>query len=106
MFSVAIKIMNARRILSAGNIQLCHVWGHPLTIQAPFFFITVTCLFTLAVLAICCFAQAFSSCREQGAALHCDVPASHCGAFSCCRGRVLGTRASVVGAYGLGSCGL
>ena len=77
MFSVAIKIMNARPILSAGNIQLCHVWGHPLTIQAPFFFITVTCLFTLAVLAICCFAQAFSSCREQGTALHCNVPASH-----------------------------
>ena len=34
MLSVAIKIMNPRPILSAGNVQLCHVWGHPLTVQA------------------------------------------------------------------------
>ena len=34
MLSIAIKIMNPRPILSAGNVQLCHVWGHPLTVQA------------------------------------------------------------------------
>ena len=34
MLSVAIKIMNPRPILSAGNVQFCHVWGHPLTVQA------------------------------------------------------------------------
>ena len=42
---------------------------------------------------------------ESGAALHCGVRASHCGGFSCCGARALGTRASVVVACGLRSCG-
>ena len=38
--------------------------------------------------------------------LRCCVRASHCGGFSCCGAWALGTRASVVVARGLNSCGL
>ena len=37
--------------------------------------------------------------------LRCGARASYCGGFSCCRARALGTRASVVMAHGLSSCG-
>ena len=40
------------------------------------------------------------------ATLRCDVTASHCGGFSCCRARALGEQVSVVVARGLSSCGL
>ena len=43
----------------------------------------------------------FSSCGE----CRCQAWASHCGGFSCCRAQALGTRASVVVARGLSSCG-
>ena len=33
---------------------------------------------------------------RAGATLHCGAQASHCGGFSCCRARALGTRASLV----------
>ena len=33
------------------------------------------------------------------------VQASHCGGFSCCRGRALGVQALVVVAHGLSNCG-
>ena len=33
--------------------------------------------------------------------LCCGAPASHCGGFSCCGARALGTQASVVVAHGL-----
>ena len=47
-----------------------------------------------------------SSCGErQGATLRCGVWASHCGGFSCCGARALGTWASVVVAHRLSSCG-
>ena len=41
----------------------------------------------LAVLGLCCFAQAFLSCHE-GAPLHCSLPASHCCGFSCVEHRL------------------
>ena len=47
----------------------------------------------------------FLQLRRAGATLHCGVQPSHCGGFSCCRARALGTWASVVVARGLGSCG-
>ena len=44
--------------------------------------------------------------------LRCGARASHCGGFSCCKGRALGVQASVVAArssvvvaHGLSSCG-
>ena len=37
--------------------------------------------------------------------LRCGARASHCGGFSCCGAQALGTRASVVVAHGLSSCG-
>ena len=43
--------------------------------------------------------------RRAGATLRCGARASHCGGFSCCGARALGTRASVVVARGLSSCG-
>ena len=41
----------------------------------------------------------------RGATLCCGAQASHCGGFSCCGARALGTRASVVVARSLSSCG-
>ena len=37
--------------------------------------------------------------------LRCSAWASHCGGFSCCGARALGTQASVVVVRGLSSCG-
>ena len=37
----------------------------------------------------------------RGVTLRCGARASHCGGFSCCRARALGTQASVVVARGL-----
>ena len=42
---------------------------------------------------------------RAGATLCCSAWASHCGGFSCCRARALGTWASVVVARRLSSCG-
>ena len=63
----------------------------------------------LATLALPCCVPAFSSSGEQGLLLVavrgllivCGAWASHCGGFSCCEARALGTRASVVVARGL-----
>ena len=44
-----------------------------------------------------------------GAALHCSAWSSHCGGFSCCRARALGTQASVVVVHRLScsvACGI
>ena len=44
-----------------------------------------------------------------GATLSCSAWASHCGGFSCCRARALGTQASVVVTHGLScsaACGI
>ena len=41
----------------------------------------------------------------MGATLHCGARISHCGSFSCCGAWALGTRASVVVARRLSSCG-
>ena len=48
----------------------------------------------------------FLQLRRAGATLRCGAQASHCGGFSCCGARALGTRASVVAACSLSSCGL
>ena len=61
-----------------------------------FYFIYFKIYLFLAALSLCCCALASSSC---------GVRASHCGGFSCCRAQALGTRASVVVACGLSSCG-
>ena len=47
----------------------------------------------------------FLQLRRAGATLHCNVWASHCSGFSCCRARALGAWASVVAACRLSSCG-
>ena len=43
-----------------------------------------------AVLGLCFYAQAVSSCSTQGIHFSCSAQASHCGGFSCCRGQALG----------------
>ena len=53
-----------------------------------------TCL-VLSALDLCCWAQVFSSCCEQRAALCCG---SHCSGFSCWGTRTVGAWASVVAA--------
>ena len=62
----------------------------------------------LAVLGLClglrCCSWAFSRCSDPGLLSSCGVQASHCGGFSCCKTRALGTLASVVAACGLSSC--
>ena len=60
----------------------------------------------LATLGLCCCAQAFSSCSEQGL-LFIAVRRllSHCVGFSCWGARALGMWASVVVAHRLSSCG-
>ena len=52
--------------------------------------------FFFAALGLRCFMQAFSSFGAR---------ASHCHDCSCCRAQALGTRASVVVAFRLNSCG-
>ena len=47
----------------------------------------------------------FLSLRRAGATLCCGARASHCGGFSCCEARALGTWASVAVARELSSCG-
>ena len=42
---------------------------------------------------------------ELGATLRCGAQVSYCGGFSCCGAQALGTRASVVAAHRLSSCG-
>ena len=59
----------------------------------------------LAALGLHCCTRAFSSRGERGTTLPCGAQASHCDGFSCCRAQALGTRASVVVAHGLSSCG-
>ena len=48
----------------------------------------------------------FLQLQQAGATLHCGARVSHCRGFSCCGARAVGTRASVVVAHGLSSCGL
>ena len=55
----------------------------------------------LAVLGLCCFAQAFSSCDRRGIVFCCGAPASRCSGFSRCRTWAPGTQASVVEVHGL-----
>ena len=43
----------------------------------------------LAALSLWCCMQAFASCGELGATLHCGEWASHCSGFSYCRGQAL-----------------
>ena len=52
-----------------------------------FIFLNFIYLF-LAVLGLCCWMQAFSSCDRLE--LHSSMQASHCGGFSCCSARALG----------------
>ena len=59
----------------------------------------------MAVLGLHCSMPAFSSCGEWGAKLCCGAWASHCGGFSHCGTRALGTQASVLVVRGLSSCG-
>ena len=61
----------------------------------------------LAVFGLHCCTRAFSSCGEWGILfVVVSAQASHCGGFSCWEAWALGTRASVVVAHGLSSCGL
>ena len=53
------------------------------------------------MLGLHCCVQAFSGCSEQGATLHCDMGASHCGGFFCWGAWAFGSWASIVAVCGL-----
>ena len=74
------------------------IWGDP---SAPFLFF----YFTFGYIGSSLLRSGFLSLCGVGATLHCGAQASHCGGFSCCGAWALGTRASVVVAHGLSSCG-
>ena len=59
----------------------------------------------MAVLGLLLLCAGFLQLWRAGATLRCGAWASHCGGFSCCGARALGTRASVVVARGLQSTG-
>ena len=70
----------------------------------------IVLFFLLAVLGLFCCALTFSNGGEPEASLHCNMQASHCGGFSCCRAQALGLTGSVVGSsqareHWLSSCG-
>ena len=69
-----------------------------------FFFLIYFIYLFLSALGLLCCARAFSSCGERGL-LGYGAQASHCRGFSPCGAQALGTRASVVVAHGLSSCG-
>ena len=56
--------------------------------------------FFLAALGLCC-CKLRRAGTQVGATLHCGAGACHCGGFSCCGARAIGTWASVVVARGL-----
>ena len=66
---------------------------------------TSTHLESFVCLFVCLFMAALGLYCCTQAIIHCGARASHCGDFSCCRAQALGTRASVVSAHGLSSCG-
>ena len=59
----------------------------------------------LAVLDLSCFCMGFLWLWWAVAALHCSVQASHCGGFSCFRGRTPDASSSVIAAHRLSGCG-
>ena len=59
----------------------------------------------LVVLGLCC-CVGFPQIVVSGADSSCDVQASRCDGFSCCRTKLLGTWSSVVAAPGLYSTGI
>ena len=67
--------------------------------------IVVFCLFVFGCVGSSLLCAGFLQLWRVGATLRCGVRASHCGGFSCCRAQALGTRASVVVASGVSSCG-
>ena len=69
-----------------------------------FFFNLRICLVALCLRG--CLQAFFSSREEQELLSIYSVWASHCGSFSCCRARTVGTQASVLAARGLSTCGL
>ena len=70
-----------------------------------FFLIYLFYLFIFGCVGSLLLGAGFLQLWQAGATLRCGARTSHCGGFSCCGARALGTRASVVVAHGLGSCG-
>ena len=88
----------------ASNLSKYYFLNHGSLLVCLFFFMNLF-IYLLAALVLRCCRWAFSSCSERGATLHCGARASHCGGFSCCGARALGTWASVVVAHGLQRAG-
>ena len=95
-------------LLAPSSPLPCSMGPDRCPLQAFFFFLTETFLKIfvnfLATVGLCCCAQAFSSCSEQGLFCGCGVQASHCDSFSC-GARALGCFGLVVARLKLSSCG-
>ena len=63
------------------------------------------CLFIYGCVGSSLLSAGFLQLRRAGATLHRGAWASHCSGISCCRARALGTRASVIVAHRVRSCG-
>ena len=70
-----------------------------------FFKINLFILFIFGCVGSSLLRAGFLQLQRAGATLSCGAQASHCSSFSCCGAQALGTRASVVVAGGLSSCG-
>ena len=70
-----------------------------------FFFLINLFIFNFGCIGSLLLCVGFLYLWQVGATLRCGVWASHCSGFSCWGARALGTRASVVVACGLSSCG-
>ena len=73
-----------------------------LKFSSSFFFFNNFIYLFLAVLGLCCYTQALSSCGEQGYSSY-SAQASRAGGFSRCGAQALGTRTLVVAALVLSS---
>ena len=83
-----------------------HYWPHMQSYILFFFFlINLFYLFIFGCVGFSLLHVGFLQLRRAGATHCCSARASHCGGFSRCGARALGTWASIVAARGLSSCG-
>ena len=101
VFSVSpLNMMIVVRFLEMFFIRL---WRFPSISSLLIFFLIHLFIYGCVGSSLLC--AGFLQWRRVAATLCCGGRASHCGGFSCCRARALGSWASVVVARGLSSCG-
>ena len=82
------------------NLGVAQCWE-----RLVFFVFFLKCNFIFGCVGSLLLCMGFLQQQKAGATLCCGAPALHHGGFSCCRAWALDTRASVVVAHRLSSCG-